>query len=90
MVRISQNLYLDENGFILDYRTGLTYSLNPTGVFIIRELLEGTALAELTQAIAKKYGISHQTAADDLKEFLRQLSNNSLLISNEVPTDDSM
>ncbi|MAF85254.1 MAG: hypothetical protein CL875_02010 [Dehalococcoidales bacterium] len=88
MAHTSDNLYVDENGFIFDYKTGLTYSVNSTGVFIVRELLAGTPPSELTHLIKKKYSINHKTAASDLKAFLQQLSDDNLSVPSEVRTDD--
>lgn len=90
MANVSQNLYINDNGFVFDYYTGLSYNLNPTGIFVLRQLLEGTPLAEITRALESKYNISHRTATSDLDDFLRQLSSLNLLRPSEALADDSM
>ena len=90
MVDVSADLYVNDNGFVFDYCTGLTYNLNHTGIFILKQLLEGTPLAEITRALGNKYGISHGTAIGDLDDFLQQLASLNLYRPSEAPPDDSM
>lgn len=90
MTNVPQNLYVNDNGFVFDYATGLTYSLNRTGVFILRKLLEGTTVAEITRALEDKFGISHKTAISDVDDFLQQLSSLNLFRPNEALANDSM
>lgn len=73
------NLYINENGFVFDHRTGLTYTVNHTGIFLLRQLLEGMPRAEIIHALGEKYDINHQTATGDFDDFLQQLVNFNLL-----------
>ena len=73
------NLYINENGFVFDHRTGLTYAVNHTGIFLLRQLLDGIPRTEIIHALGEKYGINHQTATSDLDDFLKQLTNLNLL-----------
>ncbi len=90
MANISQNVYVNDNGIVYDYYTGLTYSLNPTGIFILRQLLEATPVAEIPHALENKFGISRKTASSDLDDFLQQLSSLNLFRPSEALPDDSM
>ena len=81
---ISKNLYISDNGFIFDYDTGLTYGLNPTGVFTLRQLFEGNALAEITHTLENKYGISQRVVTSDIDDFLQQLSSLKLFRYSEA------
>jgi len=90
MANVSEKLYVDDNGFVFDYYTGLTYDLNPTGRFILRGLLEGTPLAEISRTLEDKYGINRRTASADIDDFLQQLSSLNLLRLKEALPDDSM
>ena len=82
------NLYINDNGFVFDYATGFTYSLNHTGILILKQLLEEIPLADINNALEKKYGISHETATSDLREFLQQLSSLNLFKSSEAASND--
>jgi hypothetical protein len=83
-----QHLYISDNGFVFDYRSGLSYHLNPTGLFIFRKLLAGTPPSEITLALEKKYSITHNMAAIDIQDFLSQLSNLNLIRSEAIISDD--
>ena len=76
-----QKLYINTNGFVFDYQTGLTYRFNQTGIFILRQLLEGTSLAKIRRTLRKEYNIDSRTAKSDLDDFLQQLSGLNLIRS---------
>jgi len=90
MAKVCENLYVNGNGFVFDYYGGQTYNLNPTGIFILRELLEGTPPAEITRTLENKYQIGYRTATSDVDDFLQQLSALGLFDSNGAKPDDSM
>jgi len=90
MANVSENLYVNDNGFVLDYYTGLTYNLNHTGTFILKQLLDVTPPVQIIRALEKKYGTSRDTAAIDLDDFLRQLAKLKLLKPSEALPDDSV
>ena len=90
MIDVSQNLYLNGNGFAFDYGAGLTYTLNPAGVSVLRELLEGSQAAEITRSLESQYGISRKTATGDVDDFLQQLSNLKLISRNGAQQNDSV
>ena len=90
MANVSENLYVNDNGFVFDYYTGLTYDVNHTGVFVIRQLLDSTPPAQIIRALEKKYGTSHETATIDLNDFLQQLADLNLFKPSETLPDDSM
>ena len=81
---VSENLYVSESGFVFNYHTGETYILNTMGVFLLRQLIKGTPLAEISYALEKKDGISHRKATSDIDDFLEQLSSFNLLLRNKV------
>jgi PqqD family protein of HPr-rel-A system len=80
---ISQRLKevaISDTGFVFDPMTGLTFSLNPTGRFILERLREGRdgreVLADLRAAFDTMDG---DDLARDLGEFLRQLQEQGIL-----------
>jgi hypothetical protein len=90
MANVSENLYVNGDGFVFDYYTGLTYDLNHTGAFVLKQLLDGIPPVQIIRALEKKYGTSHETATIDLNDFLQQLANFKLLKPSEALPDDSM
>jgi len=79
MADTKRNLHVYDNGFVFDSQGGLTYNLNQTGMFILRQLLAGTPPAEITRMLENKYQISRKVATSDLDDFLQQLSSLKLL-----------
>ncbi len=65
-----ENLALSENGFLFDTRTGNTYSLNRTGTFLLRRLIDGTARDELEACLIDRFDVERETASHDVEQFL--------------------
>ena len=83
-----ENLYINDNGFVFDYCGGVSYQLNQPGLFIFRELLAGTPAPEIILVLEKKYGISHDMATIDTKDFLAQMSGLNLIGAKKIIVDD--
>lgn len=66
-------LTLSDSGFLFDHATGLTYTLNPTGHFILRALREGKEEGGIVEAVLEEFEVDRGTAEDDFDDFLRQL-----------------
>jgi hypothetical protein len=88
MADASQDLYINDNGFVFDYKTGLMCRFNETGLFIFKKLLKGTPLPEITQEFESKYGINHSIAEPDIHEFLQQLADLNLLVFKSMDSND--
>jgi hypothetical protein len=88
MDNISQDLYINDDGFVFDYRAGVSYHLNQPGLFIFKKLLAETPVPEIILVLEKKYGISHNMAAIDTKDFLAQMSGLNLIGAKKLIVDD--
>lgn len=74
---LSMTVLADHTGVILDIDRHQVLSLNPTGVFILQQLLDDQRSQEearLVTAIAARYGIGDARAAEDLSVFLNDLT----------------
>jgi hypothetical protein len=79
-----KDLALSESGFLFDPWTGLTFSLNQTGRFILERLREG--LGEPAIRAALQAGFETAPGDDpsrDVHEFMRQLRESGLLPAEE-------
>ena len=76
-----ENLALSENGFLFDSRTGNTYSLNQTGTFILRKLIDGELPERLLKLLGSDFDIAEEVAERDIEQFLFRLKD--LKIANE-------
>lgn len=70
---------LDGEAIIINLKTGVYCSLNPTGTFIWQCLLEGASLAETSEALAECYVPTPETAATDTHSLAVGLMNEGLI-----------
>ena len=70
----------DGTGLIFDPNTNAAMSLNKTGVYLWRRVKEGATEAEMASELVQRYsGVTEEQAAADVKAFLQELRNRSLL-----------
>ena len=67
------HLALSDNGFLFDSATGHTYSLNETGTFVLKRLIQGLSLEEIGAIMTEIYSISSEIMSKDLEQFFRFL-----------------
>ncbi len=79
------HLAVSETGFLLDTRTGNTYTLNETGTFIVKALSTSGDPGDLAEAISAEFEVDQETAARDLAEFLLQLRELGLIPKDDDP-----
>lgn len=70
-----KNLALSENGFLFDARTGNTFSLNRTGTFLLRALIDGVPVEHLTNMLQDTFEVSVETAIRDVEQFLYRIKD---------------
>jgi PqqD family protein of HPr-rel-A system len=75
-------LAISESGFIFDPNTGHTFTVNETGLEIIRHLKESKTLEEIVAAIAADYEAENELIYKDVVQFLGQLQNQHLIDEN--------
>ena len=66
---LKEELTLTGNGFLFDHVTGLTYTLNQTGAFIFRKLMDNTKPNEIIASLAQTFEVDDITARQDMEEF---------------------
>ena len=76
-------LALSENGFLFDARTGNTYSLNRTGTFILRALIDGVDEGELPARLEQTFEADPAVLGRDLEQFLFRLKDLGVLRDEE-------
>jgi hypothetical protein len=79
-----KDLAVSESGFLFDPWTGLTFSLNPTGRFILERLRDGLGEPAIRAALEAGFetGPGDDTSRD-VHEFMRQLRESGLLPAEE-------
>ncbi len=68
-----KNLALSDTGFLFDPSTGNTYTLNETGLAILRAVQNGKSKKQIIKMICDEYEVSTEQIERDLADMLIQL-----------------
>lgn len=74
-----KGIALSDTGFAFDPMTGHTYSLNKTGIYIVRRLKEGKSPEEIVQDMVNDFEVDEGRAREDLSKFLEVLKGYGLI-----------
>jgi len=66
-------LAISDEGFIFDPETGTSFTVNSTGLFILKCLKEGLTEEEILSKVCSEFDVSEEEAKRDLLDFLDQL-----------------
>lgn len=69
-----KNLALSDTGFVFDPTTGNTYTLNETGLTIVRLLKLDKTKEEILQSIISEYEVDHDEVERDYSDMIIQLT----------------
>ena len=78
-----EHLALSESGFLFDARTGSTFSLNRTGTYILRALIDGVDPNAVSLRMIDTFDIDPPTAERDVETFLFRLRELGLVATDE-------
>ncbi len=80
---VYENLALSENGFLFNTRTGHTFSLNATGTWMLRMLIEEVTPDELPAHLVDAFNVDPATARRDVELFLFRLRDMGLTSADD-------
>lgn len=72
-------LAVNEDGFVFDPTTGNSFQASPTGLVILRGLMDEKCDAHIVEQLAIDYDVSIDSALRDLNDFRGQLKSSGLL-----------
>jgi hypothetical protein len=78
--RAKDLLSINDNGFLLDATDGESYTLNRTGLAIVRALIAGADSRRLHRDLAKEHLVSEERARRDVDRFLAHLAELGLVV----------
>ncbi len=78
MGRIPQ-LAINDEGFIFDPVQGESFTVNKTGLLIIKALKEGKSQEEIVKEIVSSFEVDEEKARIDLIDFLDKLRSLNLM-----------
>lgn len=77
--KISENLALSDSGFLFKANTGESFTVNETGLLILKNLKEGKSEDEIIDLLTEEYEVEKEMAQRDFDEFLTLLKNFDLV-----------
>ncbi|NPA13166.1 MAG: HPr-rel-A system PqqD family peptide chaperone [Aquificae bacterium] len=78
MDRLSQ-LAINDEGFVFDPITGESFTVNQTGLFILKLLKEGKTPEEIVSQLVENFEVSPETAERDVVDFIEKLRSYRLV-----------
>ena len=77
MTRLSK-LAINSEGFIFDPTTGDSFTVNPTGLFIINSLREGKSTDEIAEILSTEFEDTPEEISKDISDFITHLNTYNL------------
>lgn len=73
------NLAVSETGFVFDPSTGATFTVNPTGLVVLRALRDGATVARVVELLHAGFSEPSGSARDEVLDFVQLLRGHGLL-----------
>ena len=74
-----KRIAVNENGFIFDPQTGISYTTNSTGMEILKKLRETNNTDEIRDHLVKEFEVSKEEAERDIIDFLELLKSKGFI-----------
>jgi len=85
-VKIPEEVKISDNGFVFNAKTGDSFSLNPFGLELIKNIQQEKGLEILKKEMTEKYDVDDLTFEKDFYEFCAMLKHHQI-ISQDNPLD---
>lgn len=79
-MKITDDIKISNNGFVFNPKTGDSFSLNPTGLELIRYIAEERDFESIRNEMLEKYDVDEFTFEKDYYEFYTQLKHYQIVI----------
>ncbi|MDD2229830.1 MAG: PqqD family protein [Candidatus Cloacimonetes bacterium] len=66
-------LAVNKNGFIFDPANGVSYTVNDTGLFILKHLQKGVDKDDIIPLITEEYDVNIENARSDIEHYMSML-----------------
>ncbi len=80
MMKIPEEVKISDNGFVFNSKTGDSFSLNPFGLELIKNIQEEKDLESLKKEITEKYDVDDLTFEKDFYEFCALLKHHQIIL----------
>jgi hypothetical protein len=82
MMKISEEVKISDNGFVFNSKTGDSFSLNPFGLEMIKNIKEGKDFEVLKHEILENYDVDDLTLEKDYYEFCALLKHHQIIVQD--------
>jgi hypothetical protein len=77
-MHLIKNIALSDTGFVFNPITGDSFSVNPIGLSILKELKDGRSEDEIKQRLLNDYQTDKETVEKDLYDFFKMIEQFNL------------
>ena len=75
-----RDLAVSDSGFVFDPMTGYTFTVNPTGLFVLQALKKGEALDAIAKRLPEEFDLEGgEDVSRDVDEFLARLREHGIV-----------
>jgi hypothetical protein len=79
-MKIAPEVKISDNGFVFNQKTGDSFSLNPSGLELIRMIAGEKELDEIKEAFLERYDVADLSFEKDFFEFCTLLKHHQITI----------
>ena len=79
-MKISEEVKISDNGFVFNSKTGDSFSLNPSGLEMIKMIGENKDFDEIRSLFLEKYQVEELTFEKDFYEFCALLKHHQITV----------
>ena len=79
-MKIPEEVKISDNGFVFNSKTGDSFSLNPFGLELIKNIQEEKELESLKKEIIEKYDVDDLPFEKDFYEFCALLKHHQIIL----------
>lgn len=77
-MKLLKNIALSDTGFVFNPGTGDSFSVNPIGLSILKDLQEGKSEEAIKNRVLEEYQTDNETIEKDLYDFLKMIEQFNL------------
>lgn len=79
-MKIAPEVKISDNGFVFNQKTGDSFSLNPSGLELIKLIVEEKELDEIKETFLTKYNVDDLSFEKDFYEFCTLLKHHQITV----------
>lgn len=82
-MKLYKNIAISDTGFVFNPTTGDSFSVNPIGLQILRDLQKGASESEIHLNLQHNFQVDKETIEKDVYDFFKMIAQFNLLDHHE-------